>query len=221
MRLSPWCLVKINQRLLYNIEKSWNFLLFEKNIEFCRLNFDIGQVLYIFDITRGLKAWNYSSWGLFLRSIRNEKYFSDDKLMFCVLQLMGQWHITEVSLTMLCLSRWVSPAQLTTRTNIVRHNGYIFQDSASSHRFSPEVEMALKGVQFIAQHIRNNDKDNEVMEDWKYIAMVLDRLFLWLFTMTCFLGSGGIILRAPSLYDMREPIDAKYTTIGVWMVGEL
>ena len=91
----------------------------------------------------------------------------------------------------------------------------IFQDSASSHRFSPEVEMALKGVQFIAQHIRNNDKDNEVMEDWKYIAMVLDRLFLWLFTMTCFLGSGGIILRAPSLYDMREPIDAKYTTIGV------
>jgi len=88
-------------------------------------------------------------------------------------------------------------------------------DSVSSHRFSPEVEMALAGVQFIAQHIRNNDKDNEVMEDWKYIAMVLDRLFLLLFTLTCFAGSGGIILRAPSLYDMREPIDAKYTTIGV------
>ena len=91
------------------------------------------------------------------------------------------------------------------------------QDSVSSHRFSPEVEMALAGVQFIAQHIRNNDKDNEVMEDWKYIAMVLDRLFLLLFTLTCFAGSGGIILRAPSLYDMREPIDAKYTTIGVWL----
>ena len=89
------------------------------------------------------------------------------------------------------------------------------QDSVSSHKFSPEVEMALAGVQFIAQHIRNNDKDNEVMEDWKYIAMVLDRLFLLLFTLTCFAGSGGIILRAPSLYDMREPIDAKYTTIGV------
>merc|ERR1719195_695760 len=88
-------------------------------------------------------------------------------------------------------------------------------DSVSSHRFSPEVELALAGVQFIAQHIRNNDKDNEVMEDWKYIAMVLDRLFLLLFTLTCFADSGGIILRAPSLYDMREPIDAKYTTIGV------
>ena len=52
------------------------------------------------------------------------------------------------------------------------------------------------------------------MEDWKYIAMVLDRLFLWLFTLTCLGGTAFIILRAPSLYDMREPIDARHTTIG-------
>jgi nicotinic acetylcholine receptor len=43
--------------------------------------------------------------------------------------------------------------------------------------------------------------------------MVLDRLFLWLFTASCFLGTAGIIFRAPSLYDMREPIDAKLSEI--------
>ena len=32
-----------------------------------------------------------------------------------------------------------------------------------SQLFSPEVENALLGVQFIAQHIRDNDKDNEVI----------------------------------------------------------
>ena len=37
--------------------------------------------------------------------------------------------------------------------------------------------------------------------------MVLDRLFLWVFTVACLLGTAGIILRAPSIYDMREPID--------------
>jgi nicotinic acetylcholine receptor len=52
-----------------------------------------------------------------------------------------------------------------------------------------------------------------VIEDWKFIAMVLDRLFLWLFTLTCGLGTAGIIFRAPSLYDMREPIDAKLSEI--------
>lgn len=87
--------------------------------------------------------------------------------------------------------------------------------SLSQHQFSPDVLVAMKGVMFIAQHIRKNDQDIEIIEDWKYIAMVLDRLFLWLFTIACMTGFCGIILMAPSLYDMREPIDAKYTTIGV------
>ena len=46
----------------------------------------------------------------------------------------------------------------------------------------------------------------QVKEDWKYVAMVLDRLFLWLFTAACLSGIGFILLRAPSLYDLRPPI---------------
>ena len=43
--------------------------------------------------------------------------------------------------------------------------------------------------------------------------MVLDRLFLWMFTLACLGGTGGIILRAPSLYDLTEPIDQKLSQI--------
>ena len=46
----------------------------------------------------------------------------------------------------------------------------------------------------------------QVKEDWKYVAMVLDRLFLWLFTAACLSGIGFILLRAPSLYDLRKPM---------------
>ena len=60
--------------------------------------------------------------------------------------------------------------------------------------------------------------EQQVIEDWKYIAMVLDRLFLWLFTLACIMGTGGIILRAPSLYDMREPIDAKLSEIPKFII---
>lgn len=69
------------------------------------------------------------------------------------------------------------------------------------------VLSALQGVRFIAQHIKEADKDNEVVEDWKYVSMVLDRFFLWIFTLACFLGTCGIIFQAPSLYDTRQPID--------------
>jgi len=53
----------------------------------------------------------------------------------------------------------------------------------------------------------------QVVEDWKYVAMVLDRMFLYIFTLACVLGTAGIILQAPSLYDTRTPIDEKMTTI--------
>ena len=41
------------------------------------------------------------------------------------------------------------------------------------------------------------------MEDWKFVGMVLDRFFLWVFTVAVLGGTIGIILRAPSLYDIR------------------
>ncbi|KAH8265133.1 hypothetical protein KR038_008131, partial [Drosophila bunnanda] len=46
----------------------------------------------------------------------------------------------------------------------------------------------------------------KVKEDWKYVAMVLDRLFLWIFTLAVLVGTAAIILQAPTLYDDRIPI---------------
>lgn len=43
--------------------------------------------------------------------------------------------------------------------------------------------------------------------------MVLDRFFLWIFTIACIGGSLGIIGQAPSLYDMREPVDQRLSGI--------
>ena len=46
----------------------------------------------------------------------------------------------------------------------------------------------------------------QIKRDWKYVAMVLDRLMLWIFTIACLLGTFGIILQAPTLYDDRKPV---------------
>lgn len=42
--------------------------------------------------------------------------------------------------------------------------------------------------------------------------MVLDRLFLWIFTLAVLAGTAGIILQAPTLYDDRMPIESNFAT---------
>nr|XP_017193434.2 neuronal acetylcholine receptor subunit alpha-2 isoform X1 [Oryctolagus cuniculus] len=59
---------------------------------------------------------------------------------------------------------------------------------------SPRMQKALEGVHYIADHLRSEDADSSVKEDWKYVAMVIDRIFLWLFIIVCFLGTVGLFL---------------------------
>ncbi|XP_035438750.1 acetylcholine receptor subunit alpha-like isoform X1 [Spodoptera frugiperda] len=74
----------------------------------------------------------------------------------------------------------------------------------------PEVHKTCFCVRFIAEHTRMLEDSTKVKEDWKYVAMVLDRLFLWIFTLAVLVGTAGIILQAPTLYDDRVPIDKHF-----------
>nr|XP_021528146.1 neuronal acetylcholine receptor subunit alpha-4 [Aotus nancymaae] len=59
---------------------------------------------------------------------------------------------------------------------------------------SPALTRAVEGVQYIADHLRAEDRDFSVKEDWKYVAMVIDRIFLWMFIIVCLLGTVGLFL---------------------------
>lgn len=83
----------------------------------------------------------------------------------------------------------------------------LLQTGAQRPNYSPEVLAAFESVQLVAEHIKNADKDREVVEDWKYVAMVFDRFFLYVFTIACVSGACIILLQAPSLYDSRVPLD--------------
>ncbi|XP_054433509.1 neuronal acetylcholine receptor subunit alpha-4 [Pteronotus mesoamericanus] len=59
---------------------------------------------------------------------------------------------------------------------------------------SPALTRAVESVQYIANHLKAEDTDFSVKEDWKYVAMVIDRIFLWVFVLVCLLGTLGLFL---------------------------
>ncbi|XP_077017770.1 neuronal acetylcholine receptor subunit alpha-4 [Tamandua tetradactyla] len=68
------------------------------------------------------------------------------------------------------------------------------KDPSCHVALSPALSQAIEGVQYIADHLRAEDTDFSVKEDWKYVAMVIDRIFLWVFILVCLLGTAGLFL---------------------------
>lgn len=72
-------------------------------------------------------------------------------------------------------------------------------DTIQKMYYSPPVVKAFENICFIAELLKKKDRDDKIDEDWKYVAMVLDRLFLLIFSIACFVGTVIILLRVRSL----------------------
>ncbi|KAI5087704.1 neuronal acetylcholine receptor subunit alpha-6 precursor, partial [Silurus meridionalis] len=72
-------------------------------------------------------------------------------------------------------------------------------------RQDTEVDAAIEGVCFIAEHMKNEDDDEGVIEDWKYVAMVIDRLFLWVFILVCLIGTLSLFVQ-PLFQSYNTPV---------------
>ncbi|XP_008550877.2 acetylcholine receptor subunit beta-like 1 [Microplitis demolitor] len=74
-------------------------------------------------------------------------------------------------------------------------------ESSNSVLLSPEVAKATEAVDFIAEHLRNEDLYIQTREDWKYVAMVIDRLQLYIFFIVTTVGTIGILMDAPHIFE--------------------
>ncbi|ESO00646.1 hypothetical protein HELRODRAFT_82866 [Helobdella robusta] len=71
---------------------------------------------------------------------------------------------------------------------------------------SIEVQRAIQGALYISNHLKKEDQCLRTKEDWKYVALVVDRILLWAYAFACGIGSIAIICQAPMLFDYREPV---------------
>ncbi|XP_058887974.1 neuronal acetylcholine receptor subunit non-alpha-3-like [Acipenser ruthenus] len=59
------------------------------------------------------------------------------------------------------------------------------------------LEKATNSVRYISRHIKKENFIREVVQDWKFVAQVLDRIFLWVFLTVSILGT--ILIFTPAL----------------------
>ncbi|XP_046748941.1 acetylcholine receptor subunit alpha-L1 [Diprion similis] len=86
-------------------------------------------------------------------------------------------------------------------------------DVTPRKKYPFELEKALHNVMFIQHHIQRQDEFNAEDQDWGFVAMVLDRLFLWIFIIASIVGTFAILCEAPALYDDTKPIDMVLSSV--------
>jgi len=67
--------------------------------------------------------------------------------------------------------------------------------------FAPEIHRAAESVRFIAQRIVSKDSYNQVKQDWKYVALVIDRLQLYIFFAVTLGWTIDLLIDAPHIFE--------------------
>lgn len=76
-----------------------------------------------------------------------------------------------------------------------------FPYSNLANQLSPAAARATEAIEFVAEHLKCEDEYVQIREDWKYVAMTMDRLQLYLFSIFTTVGTLYIFLAAPHLFQ--------------------
>lgn len=88
-------------------------------------------------------------------------------------------------------------------------------DAMSTVQLTAEVNKAVEAVRFISAHLKNEDDYDEVLDDWRYIALVIDRLLFYIYAITTVGTALAILTQAPHIFESfsQDHYKQKYTEI--------
>uniref|UniRef100_A0AC34GU72 Uncharacterized protein n=1 Tax=Panagrolaimus sp. ES5 TaxID=591445 RepID=A0AC34GU72_9BILA len=66
---------------------------------------------------------------------------------------------------------------------------------------SEEAIKAMDAIEYITEHLRKDNQYKRIREEWKYVAMVIDRLLLYVFFAVTVGGTCGIFFSAPNVFE--------------------
>ncbi|CAG5079478.1 Oidioi.mRNA.OKI2018_I69.PAR.g9262.t1.cds [Oikopleura dioica] len=75
--------------------------------------------------------------------------------------------------------------------------------SSRAKPLAKELKPAIEAIHFITEKLRLEDEQEMVEEDWKYIALIIDRCLLYVYTFICVVGT--IIIFAQKNLKTEDP----------------
>ncbi|XP_078614780.1 neuronal acetylcholine receptor subunit alpha-7-like [Branchiostoma floridae x Branchiostoma japonicum] len=75
------------------------------------------------------------------------------------------------------------------------------QYTRAAARTSAETQQILKELRYIANHFRDKNEDDKAANEWRYAAMTVDRLCLFIFAIFTMVTTGTILLSAPHILE--------------------
>ncbi|KAL3115651.1 hypothetical protein niasHT_017210 [Heterodera trifolii] len=95
--------------------------------------------------------------------------------------------------------------KLANRANAKSADAELLNEKLAKLYSSPQAIKSFENLCFIAALLRKKDMDTKQDQEWKFVAMVFDRLFLIIFSFACLFGTCWILFQAPTFYDTRQP----------------
>lgn len=81
----------------------------------------------------------------------------------------------------------------------IRHPTTIEETSIPGSGGQRDLQNILRELQFITNRMKKADEEAEVISDWKFAAMVVDRFCLIIFTMFTIIATVAVLLSAPHI----------------------
>lgn len=86
--------------------------------------------------------------------------------------------------------------------SLIKHELSTFDDDELSIK-SNFLNQILKELQIITKKMKIDQEEEDRGLDWKFAAMVIDRLCLVIFTLATFISTAGILLTAKNFFKFR------------------
>ncbi|PAV86545.1 hypothetical protein WR25_24267 isoform A [Diploscapter pachys] len=76
--------------------------------------------------------------------------------------------------------------------------------TASFYPLTPEAMKAIDAIEYITDHLKREEEHKMFRDDWKFVSMIIDRLLLYVFAGITIGGTFGILLSAPTVFEVID-----------------